>query len=423
MFNAEDAGFPPKTNPLRGDETVAELRARLDGLGPDADAAPILSRVEQFVRLYLAAPEEVYLPLAILFVATHVADLFYSFPYVGVTSPTKGCGKSRVLELAHLLCVRPQSITAASVAAAFRMLGNCPTLLWDECESFRNKHRSECTDQIIQILNVGYKKGATVPRADGPNHTVVPYPVYGPKMFTAIRDLPATLADRSIRVHLQKRPKSKKLKRWKEKRVAEEAAPIQQAIADWARVNRERVILADDNMDDLEFLEDREDEIWSPLFVVCGLIAPERMKELQNCARALTKKKATNSVEDELALKLLADIRELRPEVVKFGERDAREKLLTSSAFLVAKLTAIEESPWHDPKRPLNENRLARMLRPFEVEHRLVRVGTKAGLSRYFWEELEAVFSAYLPCSDSQPSTPSTNRADIGDFADFEPST
>lgn len=176
-----------------------------------------------------------------------------------------------------------------------------------------------------------------VPRV-GPDRNVDWYSVFGPKIFTAIRDLPDTLADRSIRAHLQKRPKGKKLKRWKIKRVVSEAAPIKQAIEEWARANREEVILADDQMEDLEFLEDREDEIWSPLFVVCSLVAPERVGELKNCALALAGKKAAHAVEDLLSLKLLADVRGLKPEIVKFDEKDNKGKLLTSGGFLVARL-------------------------------------------------------------------------------------
>ena len=223
---------------VRGDETAEEVRARLDEIDgqPDDDESvvDIVTRVERFIRQYLFAPEAVYLPLSVFFVATHVADVFYSFPYIGVTSPTRGCGKTRVIELGKFFCRGALLITASSVAALFRMVNDGQTLLWDECESFRNKHRSESTDLIIQILNVGYKKGATVPRAVGPNHSVVWFPIFGPKIFTAIRDLPDTLADRSIPAHLQKRPKGKKLKRWKLKRVVSEAAPIKVAIEEWA---------------------------------------------------------------------------------------------------------------------------------------------------------------------------------------------
>lgn len=402
---------------------AAHDEAESNGSVAEEPKADIITRVEQFIRLYLHAPEIIYLVLAVYFVATHVADLFYVFPYGGITSPTKSCGKTRLLELAYLFCARARTITAASVAAAFRMLGNCPTLLWDECEAFRNKHRSESTDLIIQIFNVGYKKGATVPRADGPNHAVVPYPVFGPKMFTAIRDLPVTLADRSIRFHLQKRPKNKKLTRWKEKRVKNAAASIKQAIEEWAAANKENVIRVDNQMEDLEFLEDREDEIWSPLFVVLALIAPQRYADLKKCAVELTRKKAAHGVEDELALKLLADIRGLEPEVEKFGERDCSGKLLTSGAFLIPKLVAIPESPWNDPKHTLTERGLARMLRPFEVQTRQARTKDKSGLHRYFWDDFEAVFSAYLTVEDSVSAAPATTPVDIGDSADFASAT
>lgn len=420
--NAASSPVPSNGSGQAAADTPQDDRPWPNGAAADESNATndIVTQVEQFIRKYLFAPDAVYLPLAIQFIATHVADVFYSFPYGGVTSPTKGCGKTRVIELASLLCAKVQVITASSVAALFRMLSDCPTMLWDECESFRSKHRSESTDLIIQILNTGYKKGAKVPRADGPNHSINYYPVYGPKFFTAIRELPETLADRSIRYHIQRRPKGKKLAgRWKERRVKSEATPIRKAIEQWAQTNRDNVIQTDDHMEDLEFLEDREDEIWSPLFVVCSVIAPERYEDLKECALTLTKKKASNDVENELPLKLLADLCNLESEITKLREQNDTGKLVVSGAALVGALKALPESPWNDPKHELTERRLARMLHPFEIAPRQTRVSEKSGLSRYFVADFEAAFSAYLSVSGKISSTSSTNRMDIEDSADF----
>jgi hypothetical protein len=438
MLHAEDYGFSPRPNPLRGDETAEEVQAKRDQINQpsrpngvaandetsDETGTEVLAKVEKFIRQYLAAPEVAYLPLAVYFIATHFADVFFSFPYIGVTSPTKGCGKTRILELADLFCAGAIQITAASVAALFRMLGNCATVLWDECEAFRNKHRSESTDLIVQILNVGYKRGAKVPRADGPNHTVNHYPVYGPKMFTAIGELPETLADRSIRIHLQKRPRDKKLKRWKGQRVANDAAPIKQAIEQWAQTNLEDVRKANNAIDDLEFLADREDEIWSPLFVLCSMLAPERLNELKTCALMLVAKKAADAVEDSLALKLLSDLQEVQPKIrqQELDERAGAEAVVAGN-ILVQKLQALDDNPWNVRDHELTTRKLARMLRPFDVEARPVRIGQKSGYSRYFWRDLEDAFSRYLPTFDQKSSTSSTTRVNIDDSADLESST
>jgi hypothetical protein len=70
-------------------------------------------------------------------------------------------------------------------------------------------------------------------------------------------------------------------------------------------------------------------------------------------------------VEESFALELLRDIRAVW--------LDGEDKLHTET--LIHRLKAIEESPWADEKCPLTANRLARMLRPFDVESRDVRIG------------------------------------------------
>jgi hypothetical protein len=91
-------------------------------------------------------------------------------------------------------------------------------------------------------------------------------------------------------------------------------------------------------------------------------------------------------VEESYALELLRDIRKVWPE----GE----EKVHTET--LLHRLKDVEESPWADEKYPLTANRLARMLRPFEVESRDVRIGetVKKG---YVYGALKTVFGLYLP--------------------------
>ena len=126
---------------LRGyvpaDEVFARLQAEVRGVVAGARTmAPagepstelILTRVEKFVRRFWVLPkEDDYLVATMWYVATHLAMIFEVFPYLYITAPEKGCGKTRGLELGDLLCVNPWMGIAPSTASLYRMMMDCPT--------------------------------------------------------------------------------------------------------------------------------------------------------------------------------------------------------------------------------------------------------------------------------------------------------
>lgn len=91
--------------------------------------------------------------------------------------------------------------------------------------------------------------------------------------------------------------------------------------------------------------------------------------------------------EDSLSLKVLADIRTVWPEGQEGPERCCFTKTL------LERLKSLEESPWD--KYGLSPHKVARMLRPFEVESRDVRIGAEV-LKGYEYRSLQAAFSRYL---------------------------
>jgi hypothetical protein len=139
------------------------------------------------------------LPVALWVVETHLADNFDSAPYLFLSSPVPGCGKTRLLEVLEFLTARPWRGIAPAEAALFRFIhAKKPTLLLDEVEALSGKKLSDRAAAVLTILNAGYKKGQTVPRCVGPNHELEYFNVFGPKAFACIGSLPATLQNRCI---------------------------------------------------------------------------------------------------------------------------------------------------------------------------------------------------------------------------------
>lgn len=405
LFGAEI--FGPKPNPLAGvtaEETGLEIASAL-GLPTPPD---VIRQVEGFVRKYAIFPDAAYLPLATWAVATYVPDAFDCFPYIALLSPAKRCGKTRVLELLELVCAKPWRGTSPTAAALYRMMANCPTLLLDEVEALRGKQVSEVSQAILAVLNAGHRKGATVPRCDGLKNELKHFPVYGPKAFAAIGGLPDTLADRCVCITMQRKTAAQATARFLQGKARAETESLGASLTAWATNNRQTVVMAYQKTPDLNFLQDREADLWMPLFAVCAVAAPDRVAELRRCALTLTGTKTADDVEDSLPLKLLADVRNVWP--------SEAAHMLTAS--LLESLKGIADSPWADSGHELTARKLARMLRPFGPEPRQVRVATGTGKG-YLRADFEQAFSRYLPSVRAESETSETIRIGAGEKADF----
>lgn len=371
-----------------------------------------IQAAETFIRRFCVLPEAGYLPLALWAVATYIPDAFGAFPYISILSPTKGCGKTRVLEILELLCANPQRITSASPASIFRMLKDAPTLLLDEVEALRNSKPSESAQTILSILNAGHRKGATVTRCASPDWKVEHFPVYGPKAFAAIGKLPDTLADRCICIPMQRKAASQTVARFLFARTTAEAEPISACIAAWAETSIDEVREIYGSMGDLGFLADREADLWMPLFAVCAVAVPERVEELKRCALGLCGAKSADDLDDSLALTLLTDVRNIWTV--------GNPHMMTAS--LIKALERRRDSPWAEPEHKLTPRRLAGILRPFGIVPRQVRIGAVSNKG-YQRADFEAVFSRYLPSKCSERETCETTRINTGGNVHFPSET
>ncbi len=146
---------------------------------------------------------------------------------------------------------------------------------------------------------------------------------------------------------------------------------------------------------DLKFLNDRDADLWTPLFTMCAVMIPERRAALEKCARELSAAKAGDDADDSWALTLLKDIQTVWP--------DGEDKCET--AILLERLTALEESPWKEHQ--LTARKMARTLRPFEVEPRKLRINEYRTAQGYLYEHLKAATDLYL---DDLSGTCGTNQ-------------
>lgn len=363
----------------------------------------LVEEIENFLKKYINFPSPSYvLPLALWTIATHMFESFDAFPYLCINAATKQAGKTRLAELLSFTCNQPFFTTGATAASVFHRFVidqkskeagvTAPTVFFDEAEDLSKGD----TGSMRSFLNSGYRKGQVIPRVGRE------YPSYSPKCFILIADVYDTLRDRSIIVTMRR------------------GAPAHRFL--WSVATTEGKKLHDDIlfiMDNereniaavypsfvmgLEFLPDRDAEIWAPLFAIADRLCPKRVTELQRISVDMATEKSApvrkhttmvmeedKALDDQYAQRLLVDLN-----TVLTGHK------ALSTVDLIDKLMELPLGPWRRFKGVgLTADDMASMLRRFNngsVRPRSIRVGRGQFKSNhnvtkgYKFEDVHAAF-------------------------------
>lgn len=374
--------------------------------------AEALARIEQFLRRYVvfARPETVV--AVVLWIAhTHAVEQADATPYLAISSPEKQSGKTRLLECLGLLAHGCSGILITPTASTiYRSLEATPgaTLLIDELDAiFRD--RSDKYEEVRAVINAGHRRGATVPRTvPGPKNswTVKQFPVFGAKALAGIGKLPDTVADRAIPVRMLKRKRSEPVAKFRQRTATGEAVSIATGLV--AALAAQPPGFEADLPSELP---DRAADAWEPLLAiadVAGGIWPARARQ------AAVVLHASREQDDSLGLRLLSDIRLVL-------EGSGAERI--STAELISSLQADDEGPWVSERSPLTARRLSRLLRPFEITSKQVRLGS-ANLKGYERAAFVDAWERYLPVPPS-PTEPKHRNSEPDrsfDVSDHNPS-
>jgi hypothetical protein len=379
---------------------------------PPPSLAEALARIEQFVsRFVVLARREAFVAVVLWIAHTHTVAHAEATPYLAISSPVKQSGKTRLLECLVLLAHHCNGIVITPTASTiFRSLEATPegTLLIDELDAvFRD--RSDKYEEVRAVINAGHRRGATVPRSvPGPKNTwvVKQFPVFGPKALSGIGKLPDTVADRSIPILMLKRKRTEPVERFRQRTAREEAAPIVATLAE-ALAAQPPALEADIPPE----LADRAGDAWEPLLAIAdaaGGVWPTRAR------RAAIVLQSSRDQDDSMGLRLLFDARAV-------FDAHGLERIFT--ADLIAALQADEEGPWSGEKAPFNPHRLARLLHPFGIESKQLRIG-QTSLKGYEREAFVDSWDRYLTAAPSPPETKhrNTEKERSFDVSDRAPS-
>jgi hypothetical protein len=342
----------------------------------------MLKKIESYLRSYLSFPDDRYdLPLALFAFLEHCWDeCFDEVPYLSVSAMVKGAGKTRVLELLQFLAGDGKAILlegSVTVAALYTEIDKKKVILIDESERLQNPR-----SQFRSILNGGYRRGQVVLRKNGKDNEQ--FSIFCPKVFAQIGDVYDTLRDRSIIVEMQRTKAGKRTEYVRQialEEGAELATEIEDALCEGIEEIRDAYLNYHARYDSIDFLRDRDREIWKPLFALCQVFAPERITELERSAidiatlKTLPVRRFEHLKDEEERTRKQEDSEHLLRDVLTVvGSRD---KITTEE--LTHLLREIPTSPWRAYERTgITAMSLAAMLKPFGVEPKTIRIGKKS---------------------------------------------
>src|SRR5262249_10784382 len=176
-----------------------------DSLIEYGDDATLDSEIEVCINRYSDVPERERKLSARYARLSYLADNLNEISYLRATGE-KGSGKSRYICTSGMISLRPVIVTSPSAASLFRTMDAYkPTLIIDECNLAAD---SEDTQILIQILNSGFQRLASVPRVEkGPDgqQTIRMFSPFGPKLIGGLKlSESEAFESRCVQVKLQK---------------------------------------------------------------------------------------------------------------------------------------------------------------------------------------------------------------------------
>lgn len=367
----------------------------------------ILTDVETFLRQYVTYSDPGHATaLALWTLATYIWPSFDQFPYLCITADTKRAGKTRCAEVLSKVCSNPR-FTGASAASIFRMIRDeSPVIFLDEAESVLT---GETADTMREVMNKGNRRGQTISRVDMSAAGVQPdgstgsgvrhWPVYCPKVFILIGDVYDTLRDRAIVIRMRR---AEPPARYVTVRVEAEGNALGLRVKSLMEDYHFTIKELYETMPILEFLQDRDAEMWAPLFAICQVLAPERIPALQMLAVDMSTEKTAPArkyktlmqsedamLEGEYSKRLLEDML-LVMDGNTAPNRSGKKRVYTSD--VLDRLYALPLGPWRKFRGVgLTPHDVSKMLSRYGVKPQGMRIGGRNGKVKrgYRQEDIE----------------------------------
>lgn len=382
-----------------------------EAVSPDG----LLAEVETILGQYVVMTELERVAVALWVAHAWLFEQLEISPILQVTSPEKQCGKTSLLTVLHALLPRPLFTSNISPSALFRTIqAYKPTLLIDEADTF-----AKTNEELRGLLNAGHtKSGAVVVRTNThQNGRKEPelYNVFGPKVIAAIGSLPGTVEDRSITVRLKRATQTERqqLSRLRAATIYADLADTRRRLSRFAADYGEKVAARWRDGIRFDGFSHRAQDNWEPLIAIAEVAAGNWPDRARKAMCAIEQPRALE--EDTFRTMLLQHIAAI------FTEAQT-DKLATNQ--LIEKLVAIEEAPWgeYSHGKPINPHQLARLLKPFDIKSKTVRLDERTTAKGYEQADFRDAFTRYLQLPPQKKSNNVTTLENTGKTHLLDPS-
>jgi hypothetical protein len=356
---------------------------QLEPWGQPVDGDILFAEIISLIKRFVVLTDSQAVAVACWIIFSYGFDVMRICPKLLINSASKRCGKSTLLELILYLVPRALAASNLSAASIYRSIHLCkPTLLIDEADTYLN---SKANSEMVGIINSGHNKSMAwvmrIEEADG-KLTPVRYSTFCPQVIAMIKTPSNNIIDRSIIITLQ-RKLEKQMVDALAIDSAEQFLDTRRRILRWIEDHIDHVHY---NLDTVPALgNDRARQNWAVLAAFSQALGVQAHVALLKAASELSD---TSYAEDNLEVDLLSDIRDLLCTV---------KQNHVHSAVIIMELVKMKDRPWGELThgKPINENRLARLLKPFKIEPTKFRDGavTQRG---YSVASFNAVFDRYL---------------------------
>jgi putative DNA primase/helicase len=352
----------------------------------------LLDRLAEAVRRHVVLHAMVADAIALWIAHTWVADRFDHSPRLGITSPTRRCGKSTLLDLLRATCRRTLKADNISASGIFRTVEALRplTLLVDETDSFLKDN-----EELRGVLNSGFERSGSVIRVveKQGQHEPVQFATYCPVALAAIGDLPSTIADRAVPVRMERKAPGDAVQKLRAGGNRAKLADLARMAARWAADNAGK-LSGDPKLPDA--LNDREGDISVPLIAIAEVAGPDWCERGRKALLHVFGLRSEHDDNIETGAMLLADVK------AAFTEMSA---LRMTSVDLCRKLGTLDDRPWPEWRagKPITPSQLAVALRPFGVRPTTYRSGDKTHKG-YTSDAFKEAWSRYIPAKNTHSS-------------------
>ena len=370
--------------------------------------AVLLTEIAALIITYVAVPLPIADAIALWVVMTWLHDRLEISTFLNITSATKRCGKSLLLDVISDLVCRSMPTSNVTSAALFRIIEqSAPTLLLDEVDqTFAKK---DITDLRAVINGSQRRKLAYVLRCVGDDHEPRWFGTWCPKTLAGIGDLPDTVRDRALVIRLERRPAGVATSRWRD-RDRVQIARLQQQIVRWTSDHMAAILAARNEVAFPAVLHDRARDAWEALLAIGDIAGDDWAGPDGRAQRAC--RHVAGDADDDLGAReqLLGDLRAVF--------RAAGDPETLSTEHLLGALQALEERPWSEWRhgKPISARGLADLLRSFKVKPETIRF--TAGLAKgYRRGALQPAWTRYLPQDGGALSVASVTALNTKDLS------